>query len=55
MQTSFRRATVRLGMECGMKHNIVDEIREEVGRFNDEHHSREPARLRLETKSRTTE
>jgi len=36
-------------MECGMKHNIVDEIREEIGRFKAEHHSRERARLRLET------
>jgi hypothetical protein len=42
-------------MECGMKHHIVDEIREEIGRFKAEHNGREPARLRLETKSRTTE
>jgi hypothetical protein len=42
-------------MGCAMKHNIVDEIREETGRFKAAHHSREAARLRLETKSRTTE
>ena len=36
-------------MECGVKHNIVDEIREEIGRFKAEHHGRERARLRLET------
>jgi hypothetical protein len=39
----------------GMRHNFVDEIREEIGRFKTEHNGREPARLRLETKLRTAE